>query len=310
MVPVIWTTSGDVTADMVERELERLGCRFLRIDTDSYGNRYSLSWRCGETCFYAPWGRVASSDVSAVWYRRPSISECPKDSRDFAVHESWYFARAALLNMPTARWMNHPAAVLTAENKLRQLEMACRIGLQVPRSLLTSDPDSAWAFYNLVPSCVCKPGFAGLLGADEGLRAVYAARVELGLQRDDFESVRGCPTFLQEEVPKAADIRLTVVGDDFFATRIRSGAADRVDWRAGIGRDLTYEAVELPASTCEQVRALMRELELSYGAIDFAERDSGELAFLEVNPAGQWGWLQEAARLPIAEAVASWLVRS
>lgn len=306
MVAAIWTTSTDSTADLVEREIERLGLPYLRLDTDRYGERCNIEWQDGKSSFVSDGHVTPANALSAIYYRRPTISEVPRDERDFALHEVWYFMRAVLLNAENARWMNHPASVAAAENKLRQLAIARDIGLPVPPSILTSDPLQAWAFYREHP-CVCKPGYAGRFDNEAGSHVVYAARVDDGLTQRDFEAVRASPTFLQREVRKIADVRLTVVGGEMFAARIRSSVPGRLDWRQDIGTNLAYERLAVPADVEGKVLQLMKGLDLVYGALDFAEEESGCWVFLEINPAGQWGWLQGDAGLPIAASIARWL---
>jgi glutathione synthase/RimK-type ligase-like ATP-grasp enzyme len=119
--------------------------------------------------------------------------------------------------------------------------------------------------------------------------------------------VESSPTFLQEEVPKCSDIRLTVVGEEMFGVRIKRKDCSVLDWRRELGKGLDYERVSVPPNVQGCVHELMCELSISYGALDFAERTDGGWSFLEVNPAGQWEWLEPAAGVPIARAIASWL---
>ncbi|MNZ28723.1 hypothetical protein D3C78_459550 [compost metagenome] len=47
----------------------------------------------------------------------------------------------------------------------------------------------------------------------------------------------------------------------------------------------------------------MRRLNLRYGAIDFVCDPQGNLWFLEINPNGQWAWIENLTGYPIAEAI-------
>jgi hypothetical protein len=57
------------------------------------------------------------------------------------------------------------------------------------------------------------------------------------------------------------------------------------------------------------VRALLARLRLRYGALDFSVDERGQWWFLEVNPSGQWLWLDERLHLGIAEAIADALTK-
>jgi glutathione synthase/RimK-type ligase-like ATP-grasp enzyme len=112
----------------------------------------------------------------------------------------------------------------------------------------------------------------------------------------------------QELVPEATDVRVTVVGDRLFAAAIRpppEGYA--LDYRMSLDRAL-FEATDLPAEVEESIRALMRRLGLVYGAIDLLRTADGEHVFLEINPAGEWRFVEERTGQPITDAMADVLV--
>jgi glutathione synthase/RimK-type ligase-like ATP-grasp enzyme len=52
----------------------------------------------------------------------------------------------------------------------------------------------------------------------------------------------------------------------------------------------------------------MESLGLTFGAIDLIQKPDGEFVFLEVNPNGQWLWLERMLNLGISQAVAEWLI--
>jgi hypothetical protein len=52
---------------------------------------------------------------------------------------------------------------------------------------------------------------------------------------------------------------------------------------------------------------MLRVLGLSYAAFDLRRTPQGEHRFLEVNPGGQWLFVERRSGLPIAEALAGLL---
>jgi glutathione synthase/RimK-type ligase-like ATP-grasp enzyme len=102
-------------------------------------------------------------------------------------------------------------------------------------------------------------------------------------------------------------VRLTVVGDKVFAAEIRreSGARE-LDWRKNY-QDLRYQPCDVPAEVAHGVRQLMCSLELAFGALDFAVDDAGSWWFYEINPNGQWFWIELQTGLPISAALAELL---
>lgn len=104
-------------------------------------------------------------------------------------------------------------------------------------------------------------------------------------------------------------MRLTVVGDRFFPVAVHASSDEaRTDWRSDYD-SLTYEPVEIPDEIRFSVTSLLKQLGLSFGAFDFTITPEGEWVFLEINPNGQWGWIEERTGLPITSAMADLLTR-
>ncbi len=103
-------------------------------------------------------------------------------------------------------------------------------------------------------------------------------------------------------------MRVTIVGDRIFAAAIHSQETSyKVDFRMDMA-NATVEPVDLPTRVEKKLHALMRRLGLVYGAIDMRLTPSGEHVFLEINPAGQWLFVEQHTRQPIAAEMARLLV--
>jgi glutathione synthase/RimK-type ligase-like ATP-grasp enzyme len=116
------------------------------------------------------------------------------------------------------------------------------------------------------------------------------------------------PVIFQEFVPAEADVRVTVVGDNLFATAIVPAPGGyQLDYRMDLA-GASYLPTELPPEVADRIRALMQRLGLLYGALDLRRRADGSYVFLEINPAGEWLFVEERSGQPITEAVADFLV--
>ena len=123
-----------------------------------------------------------------------------------------------------------------------------------------------------------------------------------------LDHVRYAPVIFQEYVEALYDLRVTVVGDEVFAAAIHSQeTAYAVDFRMDI-ESAEIEPVSLPVEVEERVRALLTRLGLVYGAIDMRRTPDDRYVFLEINPAGQWLFVEEKSGQPIASALAEVLV--
>jgi hypothetical protein len=105
------------------------------------------------------------------------------------------------------------------------------------------------------------------------------------------------------------DVRVTVVGDQLFAAEIDARGSSSPDDFRGAEDECRFAACDLPPEEAARLRALVGALGLSFAAADYRRRDDGTWFFLELNPAGQWGFVEARTGQPITEAVADLLVR-
>jgi len=80
----------------------------------------------------------------------------------------------------------------------------------------------------------------------------------------------------------------------------------RVDWRSDYD-SLRYSTVDPPDSVTSEMLAFLKHFDLSFGAFDFVITPDQEWIMLECNPAGAYGWIEDALGLPITDAVAALL---
>ena len=304
---------GDWSIDAVVAELEMRGVGHFCLDTADFPQRMSFTAE-----FDARWtgtietaiDTLALSSVSAVYYRKPRDFEFPAGlsgpERTFARAQA-RVGIGGVLSSLDARWMNHPAALADCEYKPQQLSIAAACGLAVPRTLVTADADRARQFASVVGDLVVKPLAAPIVHEGGGHTAVYTRRVATA-DLDDLTGIETTAHLLQAWVPKAYEVRLTVVADSLFAVAIVAGS-DRsaIDWRTDYD-SLSYEIVACPGWIVTAVTEFMRTAGLLYGAFDFVVTPDAQWVFLECNAAGQWGWLVEECDLPIAAAIAEELI--
>lgn len=243
--------------------------------------------------------------VEATWWRRPQAPNpagvADPNVRLFASSE-WNEAVNGLWLLLGGRWMNVPARDERASRKAYQLTVASGVGLRVPRTLMTSDPDRARDFITSVG--VGRTIFKTFAATPTVWRETRIVREE---ELGALDAVRLAPVIFQEYIEAEADLRVTVVGDRAFAMAIHAGQTDYpVDFRMSLGQART-EIAELPDDVTAALLGLMDRLGLAYGAIDLRRTPSGEHVFLEVNTAGEFLFVEERTGLPIARAIAEWL---
>lgn len=270
----------------------------VSVATDDAGT--SMAWRL-------PDGQVVDlAEVGAVWYRRLRPLGLSDDldatGRLFAWSEATETV-AGLWYSLDAWWMNHPLADDAAQRKILQLRVAVDVGLAVPDTLVTNDPDAARAFVDrLGPGRVIRKAFRNISEAPRQTAVVGAEE----LARLDL--VRYAPVIFQGFVAAELDLRVTVVDGEVFAAQIRSDADHQVDYRLGLGT-ADVRAHQLPDEVEDRLRELMARLGVSYGAIDLRLTPQGEYVFLEINPGGEYLFASQRTGQPVPQAIAAALTR-
>jgi glutathione synthase/RimK-type ligase-like ATP-grasp enzyme len=125
-----------------------------------------------------------------------------------------------------------------------------------------------------------------------------------------FQDVQLCPLVVQAYVRKTLEVRVTVVGSDVFAAEIHSQATRRtlVDWRRYDRTNTPHAVHTLPPEIAERCLGLVRAMGLAYGAIDLVLTPEGHYVFLEINPNGQYMWIEHLTGLPITDRLVRLLV--
>lgn len=302
---LVLTAPVDPTSDMVLTHLLADGVAFLRLDAAQFPTEVTLTGEIGQRPQWrAALNGVLLDDVETVYYRRPGRFEfdpsIPLDVIGWCEGQARFGFWGVLESLP-ATSINAPSSVHQAEYKPRQLAHATAAGLTVPPTLITNDPQAVADFAERQPrGIVTKSLYARMPRTDDGRLSgvVYTSDVPPGRYRDP--SIAATAHLFQAKLVKTADLRVTVVGDDVFATEIRN--PDELDWRRSHD-SITYRSCELPDTVVAGVHRLMRSLNLFFGALDFVLTDQGH-QFIEINPNGQWGWIEHQTGQPISRALA------
>lgn len=317
---LIVTTKADITTDYVILKLETKSRNFYRINTEDFplsatstirinsvASSQELSWISPEK------RRVSLNDVRCIWFRRHRLPVMPEElskaHAEYCLRESDWFLRG-LLYSREVEWMSSPRSIQLAESKIYQLFVARSLGLEIPDTLVSNEPLEVRAFFSQKNGCVvAKPLRLGYFDYGSHQTSVFTTRVEQDDLQDD-ESIRIAPVIYQELIPKLCDVRVTIVDQQVFAVAIDSQSvpAARIDWRQTDTDQLPHSVHVLPKEIARASLELVDVLGLKFGALDFVITPKGDYVFLEVNPNGQWAWIEDKLGLPISESIADWLI--
>ncbi len=314
---LIVTASYDVAADYVLKELRQRGTPAFRLNTDHFPSRVKAFFRPPKDIeFMQEEGgkTVLGTSVKSVWYRRHVSPDIPAELnagvRDFCERETRAFLDGVLASLPTERFMSPPLAIIRAERKPYQLSIASELGFMLPNTIMTNNPIPVVEMaqgHQLVAKAVS----SGYIANPEGNRAIFTSKMK-PKDLEELDGLAHAPVTFQEFIDKVSDIRVTVVEGEIFAAEILSQEREssRIDWRATDDPHLAHRIHELPGEIAGLCSKLVISLGLSFGAIDLVLKSDGSYIFLEINPNGEWVWLEDQLGFPISDRIAQWLSTS
>ncbi|MEX1080231.1 MAG: hypothetical protein WED09_14135 [Homoserinimonas sp.] len=308
--------SRDQHVAIVREKVEALGVRCLMLDEELEGFRltYADSAVTVETQIDGTWVRL--NTVRAVWWWRKETtlvhSRSDDFTTDFALREHRELLESLEGLIPTAAWPIRPSAVRTASLKAYQLALAQQLGFAIPTTIITNDADSVAQFVEAEPGTfpgqrlLYKP-LTWYVGRPD--KFLYANLVTLDDVTSSSLSVAAAPCQFQEYVDKDYELRVTVVGNQCFPVRVNSQSQleTMVDFRRS-QELVSYELWELSADLTARLLLFLHRCGLDFGAFDLIVKPDGSVVFLELNPVGQWLWLEHKLGIDISGAVARLLV--
>jgi hypothetical protein len=315
---LIITSPDDVHADAAEVELRRRGAEYLRFDMSSYPARAAIRVEHGPRASTS-WLTIDGRDyplheMTAAWFRRPSRPTTTPQREawmtGYATRESEQLLTDLWTQLP-ARWLPGPQwTIRRAGSKHLQLATARQVGLAIPPTLVTTDPAALRRFYREHDGRIIDKAPSSLLARERSND--FVRYTELVNPRDLVyaERLRSSPMLFQAYVPKRSELRVTVVGERVFAGEIQSQVTNRTrhDWRRFDHGHTPHRAHTLPPAVEASCVAIVRALGLAFGAIDLVLTPDGEYVFLEVNPNGQYLWIEHLTGLPITAAIVDHLL--
>jgi glutathione synthase/RimK-type ligase-like ATP-grasp enzyme len=200
-------------------------------------------------------------------------------------------------------------SIIEAENKIYQLILAKKLGFKIPETLISNNRDRVYEFIRAnYFNCIIKPIRSGFIDDPNNPKVIFTNKINRD-KLEELDRIQSCPSIFQSNITKEADVRVTVVGEKVFAARIESQEhkENKIDWRRG-SNIIGHNYIELPSEIENQCVNLVKQLNLIFGAIDLVLDQEGNLYFLEINPNGQWAWIEKRLDLPISNEIAKLLI--
>jgi len=313
---LIVTSKFDPHADRVIGHLRDRGIAVFRLNTDDFHAEIQVAATDRGLVLRDRWGRGADlpEGIRRAWHRKPVAPAAPAGIADPAAQRLVAGETAALIEglgaIPGLAWVNNPHDIARARHKLPQLALARTLGLTVPRTLATNDPAQARAFAASIGGpVVCKALREVGFGDEHEWHSLFARPVPPDLLAANLAAVANCPTLFQEYTPKSHELRVTIIGEALFCCRIDSQAVPgaEADWRRADPFSVPYAIVPLDPGIEAALRAMLAHYRLRFGAFDLIVTPTGEHVFLELNPNGQFLWIELVTGAPLTRAMADLL---
>jgi glutathione synthase/RimK-type ligase-like ATP-grasp enzyme len=305
----ILTRSKDFHAYAVRSALLKRDARCFIIETDRLAAVGGMSWPLSDeteaaTIMDVHGHVVRIRDLDLVWWRRltgdPQVPETVLDvaARDLVARD----CRATMLGIMATEfsrvWVSHPEATRVAENKLIQLRAARQCGLRIPRTLISQNSQLIRDFCTRLNYQVVIKTIAGT-----PMTPLMTGLIERDMLTSD-ESLSLSPAIYQEFVPGTRHLRICCFGTDIHTALIET---EHLDWRYPL--DARTEPYRLDPATAAAILGVIEKLGLRMGIVDMKLDTDGEPVWLEINPQGQFLFLEQMCGIQLLHSFTDFLLR-
>lgn len=300
---LIVSSTNDLHALAVQRELMWAGCsvHFLACD-QLRENQLSFDFS-REPSIRLDSQPVDVNGISTIWWRRPSLNQRVPESAlndeqiDFINRNCASTLRSFLIASFSGKWVSSPEATDRAGDKLHQLRVARELGFRVPDTLLSNDPQTVREFHQRHHGNI-------IIKAARNSGRVFLATRRADLDQLSDDQISAVPSIYQELISGTQHLRVNCFGHEVHAALIET---DELDWRPNINVPIRPFLVD--ADLEERIVALLDALGLRMGVMDLKISDRGDLIWFEVNPQGQFLFLEPLTGQNLLASFANFLLR-
>jgi hypothetical protein len=315
---LIITSETDIHADAVIKEIHESIIEPIRLNSESFiqQSQYSFNWdmKANMTdcnlCFQDSLRQV--KDVKVIWWRKPD-NYLPHASviDPWAIKYTHQETRSLILSLhglfPKAKWVNDYYDIRLPSHRINQIPIAQQLEILVPPTIITNSYEPALEFIKIHKDCIIKPmGYSGFLHEDKQY-ACFTRPIDIDILEAFRESIHLAPLFIQRRIAKKAEYRVTIIGRQHFVCRLDVKHLNdpdvNMDWRVIEPDKVIHVPDTLPDEYIQKLRGMLDIFGLNFGAFDIIRDDDDELYFIELNPNGQWYWMEILTGMPMAKAM-------
>lgn len=304
---LIVSSTIDFSTDLVCYRLLNDKKRFYRLNRDNF-NQYNINVNfqtkqmeiiIEDDIYIADFERL-----KGIYFRAPVFLRA-QSKKTLTVEEQleksqWSSFIRNLIVFENAVWINNPVNTYRAENKMYQLAIAKECGMKIPETYVSNST-------NVIKEdelYIVKSLDTALFYDTQKQTELFTySNVISGKELKGYD-LHNAPVFIQEFLNPKVDCRITYVMGKMYPVQIlKKGNGVYGDWRFDKEK-LDYVPFSLPETEKNKIVKMMNRLDLNFGGIDLAFVN-GEYYFIEVNPTGEWGWLESNTGCEISKTIAS-----
>lgn len=318
---LILTDKSDTHPTSVINLMNEKRIPFFRLNTEALMVDYDFAWyHYSHTVpeFYIKDrnnGKIIyGKDILSVWYRKPDypkqlLYNINEDVDRHNLLESKQFFLYLMHYLTDIYSIGNHLYDKRANSKMVQSRLAVELGMKIAPTCISNNKDDIVHFSNDFEFIGLKCLRNHWMKTDDGkVYDLCTQKVNAKLLAEQpEEAYNQTVVFAQQYIEKKYELRITVMGPYIFTCKLDSQAltpqTGSVDWRQGYEYGLKHEIIDTPKEIDEFCRHYLRRLNLNFGCFDFIVTPQDEYVFLECNPNGQWGWIEDLCNIPMSEAM-------
>ena len=297
---LILGNESDVHAAHLKNALIKAGAMVDYFNTYLFPTQLQMSWEPSTHRGYlnlSPERRLNFQDIKSVFWRNftgvgtPMLENAHQQT--IAFNDSMSALRSLMQACP-ARWINSWPAYQFHKEKPLQLRQVQLLGVKIPPTLVTNDPEQVIKFTQSHPKVIFKPVYGGAHARVLDESHLDPKRLKLALSLS--------PVTIQEYIP-GTNIRTYAISNSVYAAEIRSNS---IDFREDLKAELI--PLQLPQVIQQQCFNIAKALHLDWTAIDWRKTPTGEYFFLEANPSPMFIHFERQTGFPITKELVKLLM--
>ncbi len=308
---LILTKKMDIESDLLGIQFLKNGIDYVKIIEEDIPLNFHVEFKIGKSnnsVLHLGKRKFNTDEIKIILFRYfdpKFLNYYSRGVYQMYFAQQWYQAFNCLPIALDTLWINNPQRTFEAENRLNQLLLAQRLGFSTPETLITNEIEVAKKFFKRFPqNTIVKVLHHHEIYLGKKSYRFLTNHIETS-QLSKFNELTYAPVIFQEKIENDSEFRVTIVKDKVFSCRISTikEKGNFSDLHKIKEKELVFSEINIGRKMEKLCIKLNKELGLMVSSIDLVQAKNGELLFLEINPIGDWNWIEKHTNLPITKSM-------